>query len=437
VVKVKVSEEPAWKRVLDIEVEAVDVDRELDTVVEEYRRRLVLPGFRKGKVPRDLAEKHLGEDLEGEVLRRILPRAVEDAIRDSELRPIGDPHLSNLRFEPGSPLTFTATLEVMPQVSIEGYSGLKLTRRQTEIREEDINQVLDRLRDQNADLEDVDRPAQGNDVVTIRYWEIDGSGGGGGGGGGGAETEPQEMTHTVGGEHTPESFSRELMGTVVGDMKKVPLAYPVEYPDEALAGRTRRFHVTVGRIQEKVWPALDDAFARKVLENEESALADLRSRVRLNLEVDARMRSVRELENNLVQRLLERNAFEVPRGIVESTLNRIVLDAKREGQTIPPDQEVQLKEQYRPAVESRYRADILIEAVGRQEGIEVTDEDLDKEIDAFAREEGKPPAQVKGRLRKEGHLERLRNDLFRRRVIDTLVEKADITVTKVGGEEDA
>jgi trigger factor len=362
-------------------------------------------------------------------LRRILPRAVDDAIRDSELRPIGDPHLSNLRFEPGAPLTFTATLEVMPQVTIEGYSGLKLTRRQPEIREEDISEVMDRLRDQHADLEDVDRPAQGNDVVTIRYWEIDGAPAGG--------TEPQEMQLTLGGEHTPESFNAELMGSVVGDMKKVPLAYPAEYPDESLAGRTRHFHVTVGKIQEKAWPALDDAFAKKILEDEGGTLSDLRSRVRLNLEVDARMRSVRELENNLVQRLLEINDFEVPRGIVESTLDRIVGDAKQEGQTIPPDQEVQIKEQYRPAVTSRYKADILIEAVGRQENIAVTDEDLDKEIEAFAQEEGKPLAQVKGRLRSEGNLERLRNDLFRRRVVDTLVEKADITVTKVEGEEDA
>jgi trigger factor len=220
-------------------------------------------------------------------------------------------------------------------------------------------------------------------------------------------------------------------------MKKVPLAYPAEYPDESLAGRTRHFHVTVGKIQEKVWPALDDAFAKKILEDEGGTLSDLRSRVRLNLEVDARMRSVRELENNLVQRLLEINDFEVPRGIVESTLDRIVGDAKQEGQTIPPDQEVQIKEQYRPAVTSRYKADILIEAVGRQENIAVTDEDLDKEIEAFAQEEGKPLAQVKGRLRSEGNLERLRNDLFRRRVVDTLVEKADITVTKVEGEEDA
>jgi trigger factor len=429
VVKVTVSEEPAWKRVLVITVEAVEVDKELDRVVDEYRRRLVLPGFRKGKVPRDLAQKHLGDDLEGEVLRRILPRAVDDAIRDSELRPIGDPHLSNLRFEPGAPLTFTATLEVMPQVTIEGYSGLKLTRRQPEIREEDISEVMDRLRDQHADLEDVDRPAQGNDVVTIRYWEIDGAPAGG--------TEPQEMQLTLGGEHTPESFNAELMGSVVGDMKKVPLAYPAEYPDESLAGRTRHFHVTVGKIQEKAWPALDDAFAKKILEDEGGTLSDLRSRVRLNLEVDARMRSVRELENNLVQRLLEINDFEVPRGIVESTLDRIVGDAKQEGQTIPPDQEVQIKEQYRPAVTSRYKADILIEAVGRQENIAVTDEDLDKEIEAFAQEEGKPLAQVKGRLRSEGNLERLRNDLFRRRVVDTLVEKADITVTKVEGEEDA
>jgi trigger factor len=422
--KVTVKEEPAWRRVLDIEVDAQVVEKELDRVVEEYRRRLTLPGFRKGKVPVDMARRHMGEDLEGEVLRRLLPQAFEEAVRDKALKTIGDPRLSNLRFHPGEPLTFTATVEVVPEVEITGYEGLTMVREQPEVEDEDIHGVLDRLRERHADLAEVDRPAQGGDVVSIRYFEVKE-------GVPAAENEPRELDLTLGEPETPESFTRDLLGAVVGDMKRIPLAYPPDYDDAELAGTTRTFHVTVAKIQEKIWPAADDAFAKKILESEESTLEDLRSRIRLNLEVEARMRSMRAFEDRLIDRILELNPYEVPKGVVEATLDRIAEEARKERPNLPPDEEMRLREEFRPGVERRYRTDILIETVGHKEGIEVTDEDLDREIGTFAQQEGKPAPQVKADLKRNGNLERLRHDLFRRRVIDRLMEKADVTVTKV------
>jgi trigger factor len=150
----------------------------------------------------------------------------------------------------------------------------------------------------------------------------------------------------------------------------------------------------------------------------------------LNLEVEARMKSSRDLENKLLSRLLELNPFELPQRIVDSTLDRMIEDAKEKGQTITPDEEEKVREQYRPGVEQNYRADILIDAVGKAENIEVTDEELDNEIASFAEQESKPPAQVKAQLKKEGNFDRLRNDLHRRQVIDKLVEKADIENAK-------
>jgi len=420
--KVNIKEEPAWRRVLEIEVEAGEVSQELDRAVNEYRKRLVLPGFRKGKVPADVARRHLGDNLEDEVLRSLVPRALEDAIRTHDLHIVGDPRVSNLQFQPGQPLSFTATVEVRPQVTVQGYEGLKLTREQPEIEAEQIDRVLDRLRDQNATLEEVDRPAQGNDVVVIRYREIDAEGKPLN------EDDPVEVDLTLGHEDTPEVFNRELPGMVVGEMKRVPLTYPADYPDEDLAGRTRHFHVTVGKVQEKIWPPLDDAFAKKVLDSEDATVEDLRTRIRLNLEVEARMASHRALENHLIQRLVELNPFDLPQGLIDSTLERIAEQARREKPGLPPDEEVRIKEAYRPGVEQRYKVDILFDAVARQEGIEVTDEDLDRELASFAEREKRPVAQVKGELKREGGLDRLRDDLFRRRVIDTLVEKADVTV---------
>src|SRR6185436_5301998 len=146
--------------------------------------------------------------LESEVLRRVLPQAFSDAVRDRSLKPIGDPTLSNLRYAPGQPLSFTATIEVVPQVEVSGYQGLKLTKEEREIKDEDLSAVLDQLRDQHADLEDVDRPAQGGDVVTVRYHETaEGQAPAG---------ESREIALTLGSPHTPPAFNEALLGSVLG-----------------------------------------------------------------------------------------------------------------------------------------------------------------------------------------------------------------------------
>ena len=430
--KVTVREEPAWKRVLEIEIEPDVVSEELDRVVEEYRRRLVLPGFRKGKVPVEIARRHLGEDVEEEVLRRLLPDAIDTALRDHALKPLGDPRVSNLHFKSGEPLAFTAVVEVMPEVQVGGYEGLTLTREQQEVTEEDLQKVLDELRDRNADLEDVDRPAHKGDVVVIRYLELSALGNLPEG------EEPTELSLELGSPRTPEVFNKELDGAVLGDMKRIPLTYPPDYPDDKLAGSTRNFHVTVAKVQEKVWLPLDDAFARKVLGSEDAKLDDLKSRIRLNLEAEARMHSMQHLENKLVHRLLELNPFDLPEGVVDGAVARVLEKVREENPTLGPDEEQKVREHYKDQIGRHYKVDILMDSVARQEGIEVTDEDLDKELESFAQQESQNPAQVKARLKKEGSLERLRDDLFRRRVLDRLVEKAAVTVAVVGhhpGEE--
>jgi trigger factor len=424
--KVTVKEEPAWKRVLDIEVDTDTLSREMDAVVEEYRKRLVLPGFRQGKVPSDVARKTLGGSLENEVLQRIVPRAFAEAVRESGLRPLGDPEFSNLHYHPGEPLRFSVSVEVLPVITVRGYEGMDLTREVAEIGDEDLNRVLDGLREREADLEEVDRPAHGKDVVVIRYRAIASEGGPE------PAPEPQEASLEIGGPGTPEVMNRELMGAVVGDMKNIPLTFPPDHPDPERAGTTVSYHVTVAKVQEKIWPPLDDTLARKVLGNETATLDDLRARIRLNLEMEARMRSLRELEDRLLTRLLEMNPFEVPRGVVDGALQEYVEDLKKRHPDLPPQEEDGAREAARRELLSRYRLDILLEAVGRQEKIEVTDEELEGEIAAYASAESKNAAQVRARLKRDGGLDRLRNDIFRRRVVDRLVEKANVTVIQAG-----
>ena len=430
--KVTVREEPAWRRILEITVDREAVEREREAVVEALRRELNLPGFRKGKVPKEIARKYLSEDLDGEVLQRVIPKALEGALREKQIRPIGDPRVTDLVFEEGAPLRFKAEVEVVPQIEITGYKGLKVTREIHDSNEEAVDRTVDALREERAELAEVDRPAQGGDVVDVRYVELDPSGEPRGG-------DPVEASLELGGPRTPDTFTEALMGTVAGDMKKIELPYPEDYPDTDLAGTTRGFHVTVAGVREKIRPALDDAFAREVMGQDDAVVDRLKEQIRLNHEAEAFRYAQRTLSEKILRRVIELNPFELPEGLVNSTLDRIVARAREEDPGLDDDAADKLRDEYRAMVENRYRTDLVVDTVANQEGIEVTDGDLDAEIRKFADEDDRPAAKIKGRLKKEGGLERLRDDLRRRRVIDRLIEHADVTDVnaRTGAEENS
>jgi trigger factor len=429
-VAVTVTEAPAWKRVLAITIPESHVLREQARIVESFRKNLRLPGFRKGKVPKEIASKYLGDGLGQDLIERLLPKTLAKAIQDQELKVIGDPRVRDLKYEPGEPLTFVAEVEVVPQLEITGYKGLKVTRENPDVDEEAINRTLDALRERRAELEEVERPAAPGDVLDIAYIEL-------GADDQPAEEEPSEDMVELGNRRTPEAFNEHLAGTVAGDTKVVPITYPVDYVDAELAGRTRRFQVTVKAVKEKIWPALDDAFAKAVMETEDATADKLKEQVRLNHEAEAQMQGRRQLGDRLLNRIVELNPFDLPQGIIQKTLERILADAKERDPNMSDEDRHKVMDAYRPMVEGRYRTDLVLETIARQEGIEVTEEDLDRQIDEFAKSEDKPPAKIKAELKKTGGLNRLRDELFQRRMMDALIELADVAeAEKPGASEE-
>jgi len=418
---VTLTEEPAWKRVLQISVPEAVVLREQNRIVESYRKDLRLPGFRKGKVPKDIARKMLGGGLDNELIQRLLPRILDQAIRDHDLHIIGDPQVRDLKYEPGQPMTFVATVEVMPQVEITGYKGLKVTREAPDVDEEAIQRTLDTLRERRAELEDVLRPSAPGDVLDASYVELD------------ADDkplageEPSETMVELGSQRTPEAFNEHLAGVVGGDIKIVPVSYPLDYPEPELAGKTRRFQVTVRAVKEKIWPAIDDAFAKLVMNSEDATAEKLKEQVRLNHEAEARIQARKRLGDRVLSRLVELNPFDLPQGIIEKTLDRIVKDHAERDRAMTTEDADKVRAAYRPMVEGRYKTDLILETVARQEGIEITEEDLDKQIEEFAQTENKPAAKIKAELKKTGGLTRLRDEMFQRRMLDSLIELADVT----------
>ena len=427
--KVTLKEEAAWKRVLDIELDAAQVDEEWNKVLDAMRKRLNLPGFRKGKVPRDIARQTLGKDLDNEVVQRLMTRGFQEALKEKELNPIGDPVVEDVNFQPGEPMTFKIVVEVAPQVEISGYKGLQITKEVRPVEEDQIDQTIDSIREARATLKTVERPSQRGDVVVISYVELNHDGDP-------VTEEPTEVSLEVGGEKTPEVFTQELDGVVVGDMKKVPLEYPADYADPELAGKTIQFHVTVKEVQEKVWPEVTDEFAQEVLEDKEAKAQTLRDKIRENMEASHQQQADRDLEGKILNRLMELNEFDLPENMVLQALNRVVADARKENPQMTPEDEAKLTEGYRPLIERQFRTDVMIGAVGRQEGLEVDEAEVEARIEEFAAQEGRPAAKIKAELKKEGGLNRLKDDIYKRKVVKTLVEAAEVSeVTAPVGEQ--
>lgn len=421
-VKVNVIEQPACKRVLEIEIPAEDVASQMEQMVEEYRREMVLPGFRKGKAPKDMVRARVGESLEQEFLKRALPKAYLEALEETDVNPAGEPEIRDLQFKPGEPLRFTAQIEVWPDVAVTGYREMTLVREENEITDEDVDKSLLRFRENRASHEPVDRPAQGGDVVAVEYWLLDASG---------ARGEMKEGTIEIGSDSTPEPFNEALRGAHKGESRRVVLPGTVHTSEEGVHEHPEQvFDLVVKEVREVRIPPLDDDFAKQAMGSDTGTVDEIRARVRLNLEAQEMMESRERFEQVLFDEMIMRNPFDLPERVVERTLGNVVENARKERGELSAEDETRLREVYKPAVERRLRTDLLIQAVARQENVTLTDEEVDTEIARFAEREKKSVAEVRGRLKREGEIDHLKDDMFRHKVVQTLLGLVKVDVVK-------
>jgi len=422
-VKVNVVEHPACKRVLEIEIPVEDVEREMNALVEEYRRSMVLPGFRKGKAPMNLVRAKVGDSLQSEFLKRALPKAYMEAVEETKVHPAGNPEIKDLKFKSGEPLRFEAHIEIWPPGEIGGYRELAMVREEFEITDEDIDRSLSNFRESRAAYEPVDRPAQGTDQVLVTYWVVDAAG---------ERGEEKEGLIEVGGSGTPEPFNQALMGALKGESRRVVLPATTHTTEEGVHEHPEQvFEVIVKEVREKKLPDLDDAFAKEALGKEDGTLEEMRARVRLNLEAQEGLRSREAFEETLFDEIIARNPVDLPEGVVKESLDDIVERARRERDgTLSTEDEEQIRTAYRPAVEKRLKSDLIVQKVGMQENVTVSDEEVDNEVKRYAEREGRPVAEVRGKLRKNNGLDRIHDDMYRFKVIQTLLGLAKIDVIK-------
>jgi trigger factor len=412
-----------WQHELDIEVPVDEVETRLEEVARKFQQRAALPGFRRGRVPLEMVRSHFAEHLEQDFLETFVPQIAGDAVAEARLNPAIPPLVHDLRFTPGQPLRFKVLVDVRPEVEARDYKGLPLRRAARHVEEEAVGRVLEGLREDTAVFEDLARPAERGDVVLLDSTRLDANGRRM------PATRQKGLRVQLGAPAMLPDLENGLLGAVEGQERTVEIGYPEDYPNPDLAGRRHRYVVRVRKIQAKKLRELDDNLARDVFKLE--SLEELRSRVRLNLEGEERLRVQREAEAAIVEELVRRNEFPLPERLEAYMLERVIREAV--GERAVDDRLVkELEERYRPGVQRSLRREILLAAIARQENLSVGDEDVAREIDRMAQADPRQAARVRARYQSAERREALRESLLERRALEWLIEKADVTEEAAG-----
>jgi trigger factor len=407
----------AWQHALDIEVPVEEVERRIDEVARQIQRRAAMPGFRKGRVPLDMVRQHFAASVEQEFLERYLPRVTGEAVDQARLSPVVPPLVRNLRFSPGEPLRFEALVDVRPEIEAKDYRGIPVTRRLQPVDEAGVERVLASLLDDTAVFVDVERPAGRGDVVLLDSTRLDANGRRLSG------SRAKARRIELGAQGVPPDLEAGLLGAEAGQERTITVSYPADYPAAEVAGKAVRYVIKVRKIQEKKLRELDDNLAREVFKLD--SLEELRSRVRLNLEGEERVRVQRETEGAIAEALVQRNSFELPERLVEYMLERVLHEATG-GREVQAPLRAELEGRYRPNVERSLRREMLLAAVARQEKLEVSDEEVGQEIQRMAEADPRQASRVRARYLSAEARQGLKESVLERKALDWLINAAEV-----------
>ena len=409
---------------LVVEIPSATVDAEIDKVSKDYSKAARIPGFRPGKVPAKVVRQRFREQILHDVAHGLIPRAVEEALRERGVEPVDTPDIRDVVVEEGQPLKFTATFETVPPIDPGDYAAIVLRTHEHAVDDNAVEQALSQLRERSARYEPVeDRGIEVGDSVMLDLERT------AVGESGETQTDKHEnVTVDIGAPANPPGFDEALVGLAAGDEKSFDVKYPDDYTIKELAGTTVKYAATIKAIRKRAVPDLDDEFAKDVGEFEN--LDALRARVRGDLEHEAAHEAEREMRADLLKQLASRVTFDVPSSLLDREIDRRVEEFVRrliEQQIDPMRTNInweEFREKQRDAAAEAVRGALVLDEVARRENIAVSDADINAEVERYAERSGRSAAAVRARLEKEGGLGRLYAGLRRERTLDFLLSRA-------------
>lgn len=416
----------ACRRELEIEIPLEAVQRKVESVAREFARVARVPGFRPGKAPVTLIRRRFAEDIKAEVMQSLVPEYFENAVREANLKPLGRPEIEGLVFEEDKPLKFKATFEVLPEIQLGDYKGLEVEEQEMTVSDEDVEKALAEMRERAATFVAVeDRSVQEGDYAVLSLT--------------GTQLKPEvkrepihadEVLCLVGGENTLKEFTENLLGAKPGEERRFEVTYIQEYSDRELAGKTIAYTARVRGIKQKQLPELNDEFAKDL--GEFATLPELRGKLRKDLEADQERRRREDTRDRLVSILVERHDFPLPGALVEHQMNTRLERSVRTlmAQGVDPRRLdvdwAKLRRQQREAAVREVKAGLLLEKVADAERIEVSEEEVEREIAAIATRARQSTEAVRSRLTRENGLDRIKSTLRSEKTVDFIYSNARV-----------
>ena len=422
--------EATCKREIELEIPAANVTKATDKAAREIARVARIPGFRPGKAPVTLIRRRFAEDIQGEVLQSLVPEYLEKALDEKKMIPVTRPEVDKVEFKEGEPLKFRAVFEVLPEFELGDYTNIEVQVDPVEAGEAQVDKAIEEMRERAATFLPIEgQPAKGGDFVLIK---LNGTPVG--------EGEPVEadniMCH-VGAEETLESFTENLRGANTGETKKFRTEYPADYPDEKLKGKTYDYSVEVQAIKEKKLPEVNDDFAKEVAGKAAgvTTLAEMRKKILENLQASKEQQQSGQAKDRILEELVKKHDFPVPQALVEHQMDIRLERAARslaaqgvDPRTVNVDWRAMRSGQHDRSVND-VKAELLLDRIASAEKIDVTEEDVDKELALLAENSGESATTLRARLTKQGALDRMKSKLRSDKTIDWLYRNARIETT--------
>jgi trigger factor len=420
----EILEVSSCKKDLAVELPADDLEREMNTLAREYARNAKVPGFRPGKVPLSIIRQRFGNDIRQEATHKIIERSWKQAIEEHDLKPLVQPVVKDLENKPDQPLKFKLSFEVLPELEIKDYKEVPVNQASPDVNDEKVQQALENMREQHAQFIPVDEgEAIDGHILTV---DVDGVFEG--------ETKPtheENITLVLGNPQTNEEFTKNLLGSKQGETRTFDVEYPDDYHRKEFAGKKVQYTVLVKEIKEKQLPELNDDLAKDIGQESLEALTE---KVRNDLVTQATQNAEKDAREAVLKTIMEREKIEVPDCMVEqeleSSINRMAARLAMQGvdlQKASIDWQ-KIFEGERPNAEQTVRRSMVLDAIARQEGLEISDEDIHSEIEKIAEGSNKSAAAIKAQLEKEERIEGLKQHLRENKAFDFIYHNAKITV---------
>ena len=415
-----------------MEIPAEEVARETDTLIQKYQKLARIPGFRTGHAPASIIKQRFAEGIKSDVVDALVPRYFRKEANKLGLTPVSQPRVSDLHVHDGEPLRFKASFEVMPTIRVEDYKELRADKPDISVTDEEVEQSLKSLQEQRAAFTTIEGSPLGDGdfaQVSLDGKPKDAEAPATPGPTGSNPVHMDDILVEIGGAGTMPEFTENLRGASAGDERTFDVHYPQDFSDQRLAGKTFTYTVQVKAVKQKSLPELNDQFAKDL--GEFADLAEVRKRIREGMEAEKKHNAEREAKDKLVAELVKRNDFEVPEALVEHQidirLDRGLRALAAQGMKTEDMKKMdlnRLRAGQRDQAVQEVKAALLLEKIAEEEKLEVSDAEIDREVEALAEQSKQTPEAIRSRLTRDGALDRIRNRIRNEKTLDFLYHQS-------------